>query len=270
MNRIAERFAALQKKGESALVTYITAGDPDLAVTETIIAALEASGADILELGVPFSDPMADGPTIQAASDRALKNPFSLDAIFSLVERVRKTSPIPILLFGYYNPIFRYGEERFVSVAQEAGVDGLLVVDLPPEEGRGLGELCRKSDLALVYCLAPTSTEERIEIVTQACTGFVYYVSVAGVTGARAELSKTIGRDVARIKKQTELPVAVGFGISTPDQAQEVARHAEGVVVGSALVKVIEKYGRSPELLPEVKKFVSGLKAGVRKAGPKS
>lgn len=266
MSRIAEKFAALKKSGRAGLVTYLTAGDPDLVTTEKLIHCLEPAGADILELGVPFSDPMADGPTIQAASDRALQNPFSLDAIFSLVERVRKQSQLPILLFGYYNPVFRYGEEKFVSVAQESGVDGLLVVDLPPEEGEGLGRRCAKAGLDLVYCLAPTSTEERIQLVTRAGTGFVYYVSVTGVTGARSELSRTIARDVARIKKQTDLPVAVGFGISTPDQAQEVARHAEGVVVGSALVKVIEQYGRSPELLDRVREFVSSLKQGVASA----
>ncbi len=266
MSRIGEKFAALKEQGQAGLVTYITAGDPDLATTEKLIQVLAESGADILELGVPFSDPMADGPTIQAAADRALKNPFSLDAIFSLVERVRKQSQVPILLFGYYNPIFKYGEERLVSVAEEAGVDGLLVVDLPPEEGEGLGKLCARAGLDLIYCLAPTSTDERIAIVTRAGSGFVYYVSVTGVTGARTELSRTIARDVARIKRQTSLPVAVGFGISTPEQAREVARHAEGVVVGSALVKVIERYGRSPELLLKVREFVAGLKAGIQSA----
>jgi len=266
MSRIGERLTALQKRGEAALITYITAGDPDLPATEKLIAGLAESGADILELGVPFSDPMADGPTIQAASDRALKHPFSLDAILGLVERVRRQNPIPILLFGYYNPIFKYGEERLVSVAEEAGVDGLLVVDLPPEEGEGLGRLCARAGLDLIYCLAPTSTEERIEIVSRAGTGFVYYVSVTGVTGARTELSNTIARDVARIKRKTTLPVAVGFGISTPDQAREVARLAQGVVVGSALVKVIEKYGRSPELIPRVREFAARLKAGVQSA----
>jgi tryptophan synthase alpha chain len=266
MSRIGGRFSALKQQGRAGLVTYLTAGDPDLATTEKLIPCLEKAGADIIELGVPFSDPAADGPTIQAASDRALKNPFSLDKIFSLVEKVRKQSQVPILLFGYYNPIFKYGEERFVSVGQEAGVDGLLVVDLPPEEGEGLGKFCGRAGMDLVYCLALTSTDQRIELVTRAGTGFIYYVSVTGVTGARTELSQTIARDVARIKRKTSLPVAVGFGISTPDQAREVARHAEGVVVGSALVKVIEQYGRSPELIPRVREFVAGLKAGISSA----
>ncbi len=265
MSRIEKKFLDLAGQGRKALIPYLTAGDPDLETTEKLLLALDHAGADIIELGMPFSDPMADGPTIQEASERALRNYFSADDVFALVERFRSRSDVPVLLFGYYNPIFKYGEERFCSMAQEVGVDGLLVVDLPPEEGSSLQAHCGDTGLDLIYLIAPTTPDERIRRVVAQGSGFIYYVAVTGVTGARTTLSDTIAQDVPRIKAATELPVAVGFGISSSEQAQEVAKHADAVVVGSAIVKIIGENGRSPDLIEKVTAFVKSLRQGVDK-----
>ena len=263
MTRIEDKFKELREEGRSALITYVTAGDPSLSVTEELLPALEESGADILEVGVPFSDPMADGPTIQAASERALKNPITLDDILGVIAKLRATSQIPVVLFGYYNPFFVYGEERLMKAAKEAGVDGFLVVDLPPDEGEGFEKKAIAAGLDVTYLLAPTSTKRRIELVTDRGSGFVYYVSVTGVTGARERLADEIGENIARIRKASSLPIAVGFGISTSDQVREIAGVAEGVVVGSAIVKVIENNLESPSLVQEVKKVVRELRKGL-------
>lgn len=263
-NRIQKTFERLKAKGEKALITFITAGDPHLKTTKDIIFELERSGADIIELGIPFSDPMADGPTIQMASERALKIGTSLKQVLRLVKDIRKKSEIPIILFGYYNPIFTYGLERFASVAKRVGADGVLVVDLPPEEA---GELKRETDrfgLDLIFLLTPTSDNGRMRLVAERAGGFVYYVSVAGVTGARERLSHSVQRYVRRARRFTTLPVCVGFGISTPEQVKTVSRWADGAVVGSAIVGVIERNQGSPNLAKMVGRFVSQLKGGQR------
>ena len=264
MSRIEDKFKELKEKNQPGLVLYLTAGDPNLETTEKLIFCLEQAGADIIELGVPFSDPMADGPTIQLASQRALKNYFTLEDVFALVERVRQRSQIPILLFSYYNPIFKFGEERAVSLAQETGVDGMLVVDLPPEESGSLRELCKSYGLNLVHLIAPTTPPERIKLISELSSGFIYYVSVTGVTGARSELPKDIIEHLAMVKRYTHLPVAVGFGISRPEQAKKLAEVADAIVIGSALVKIIEEFSGSDELFKRTSEFVQSIKLALR------
>ena len=267
MSRIGQRFDQLRARGERGLVTFITAGDPDLATTEELIGVLEKAGADIIELGVPFSDPMADGPTIQRSSERALISGTTLPAILDTVKRARRTSQVPILLMGYYNPVLKYGLERFAVDAAAAGVDGLLIVDLPPEESDELRGLLRHAGIDLICLLTPTSDDQRIDLIRTHGSGFLYYVSVTGVTGARQEVSQSVAGAVARIREHTDLPVAVGFGISTTDQASRMAAVADGVVVGSALVNLFEQY-QGPELADKVAVMVGSLKDAVRQATP--
>lgn len=265
MGRITERFAELGTRGESALVTFVTAGDPDLDTTAQVVLELERSGADLIELGVPFSDPMADGPTIQLASERALAAGTTLPAILDMVRTLRLSTQIPIVLMGYYNPIFIYGAERFAADAASAGVDGLLIVDLPPEESAELKEAASRHGLDLIFLLTPTSDQARIETVSRLASGFVYYVSVTGVTGARSEVADSLAGRVMRVKEELDLPLVVGFGISDPSQAGEVARFSDGVVVGSALVKNFEQY-RGQELISRAGSFVKALKDGMKAA----
>ncbi len=262
MSRIAEKFAELKKNGGKALITFITAGDPDLDMTRDLILEMEKSGADIIELGVPFSDPMADGPTIQMASERALAAGTTLERILAMVESVRRVSQVPIILMGYFNPVYRYGIGKFAADAVKAGVDGVLIVDLPPEEAAGFRSEALAQGLDVIFLLTPTSDDKRIEKVARLAGGFVYYVSVTGVTGARKSVADDVLDVVTKIKKRIDLPVAVGFGISAPSQAAKVASVAEGVVVGSALVKLFEKY-RGIELKNEVGRFIAELKAGI-------
>ncbi|HBG05979.1 MAG: tryptophan synthase subunit alpha [Geobacteraceae bacterium GWC2_58_44] len=266
MGRIAERFTTLRERGETALVTFVTAGDPDLATTEEVVLELERAGADLIELGVPFSDPMADGPTIQLSSERALAAGTTLPAILELVRRLRARTQVPIVLMGYFNPIFAYGAERFAADAVEAGVDGLLVVDLPPEEAAELKGATDQQGLDLIFLLTPTSDRSRVDAVSRLGSGFIYYVSVTGVTGARSAVADTLAARVTEVRAELSLPLVVGFGISDPSQAAQVARVADGVVVGSALVKYFEKY-QGAELLQELGGFVSALKQGVLAAG---
>ncbi len=263
-SRLTEAFERLREKGEKALVTFITAGDPDLETTARLIPELERSGADIIELGIPFSDPMADGPTIQAASERALKSGTTLAKVLRLVRDVRKKSSIPIVLFGYYNPVFSYGLERFAADAARAGCDGVLIVDLPPEESEELKRELDRVGLDLVHLLTPTSDEQRMTLVARKASGFIYYVSVTGVTGARKKLAASIRDAVKRVRRHTSLPVGVGFGISTPEQARNVSRFADGVIVGSAIVDIIARNAGSKDLVGKVGRFVSGLKRGMR------
>ncbi|HET6422026.1 MAG TPA: tryptophan synthase subunit alpha [Geobacteraceae bacterium] len=267
MNRISKTFKKLGEKGEKALVTFITAGDPDMASTAEMITELEKAGADVIELGMPFSDPMADGPTIQLSSERALAAGATLPGILDAVKSARRDTDIPIILMGYYNPIFLYGMERFAEDAAAAGVDGVLLVDLPPEESEaeGFTRTARKHGLDVIFLLAPTSGDDRIEKVIRLGRGFLYYVSVTGVTGARKDVSSSLREEVSKIRERSTLPVVVGFGISDPDQAGEVALISDGVVVGSALVKYFEKY-RGSELREKVADFVSSLKAGIKSA----
>jgi len=264
MSRIKTAFNRLKKKSETALIPYIMAGDPDLATTKTLILGMEKAGCDIIELGAPFSDPLADGPTIQKAAIRSLRNRTSIADVLGLVADVRTTSKIPLILMTYYNLIFHYGEERFVSEAVASGLDGVILPDLPPEEAGVLIPLAKHAGLDTIFLLAPTSTEERIRLVCKVSQGFVYYVSLTGVTGARVGVQTSIEESLKKIKAATDKPVAVGFGISTPDQAAQIAHWgADAVIVGSALVKVIEENVGAPELVPRAVDFARALKQGV-------
>jgi tryptophan synthase alpha chain len=268
-SRIDVLFAALKLKKEKALITFITAGDPDLPTTKKLILELVAKGADIIELGIPFSDPMADGPTIQLASERALKSGTTLPKVLSLLSDIRKGGcEVPVVLFGYYNPIFAYGLARFARDAKKAGADGVLIVDLPPEESEDLKVELDSAGLDLIYLLTPTSDASRIRLVAKKASGFVYYVSVAGVTGARKQLATNVETAVKKIKKSTRLPVGVGFGISTPSQARNAAKASDGVIVGSALINIIAKHGARKadrkNLLAKVGSFTKRLKAALR------
>ncbi|MEE8359650.1 MAG: tryptophan synthase subunit alpha [Candidatus Omnitrophota bacterium] len=264
MNRIEKRFKDLKRLGKKAFIAYITTGDPTIKATEKLIMELDRSGVDILELGVPFSDPMADGPTIQAASERALRNKVNIRSILSLVKRVRGKTGLPIALMTYYNPVYRYGVKEFVSSAKSSGVDGVIIPDLPPEEAEDLMAYSRKRDFSSIFLLSPTSSLRRIELVGKASRGFVYYVSLTGVTGARKSLPPEIVTNVRRIKKVTKKPVCVGFGVSTPLQAKTIARIADGVIVGSAIIKVIEKNLKSKDLAKKVGGFVRPLVRAVK------
>lgn len=266
MSRIEKKFAELKKRGEAALIPFITAGDPDLATTLKIMRALDAGGADCIELGIPFSDPTADGPTIQRSSERALKRPVSLPAIFRLLREFRKSSQLPVVLFGYYNPFFRFGLERFAGQAAAAGADGVLCVDLPPEESAELKRWTDAAGLDLIFLLSPMSGADRVDLVGRTSRGFVYYVSVTGVTGARRSFDGTLRAQVARVRRATTLPVGVGFGISTPEQAAWIAEFADAAVVGSALVERIEKTKGSDKKAKRARAFVAQLKQALRQA----
>jgi len=242
----------------NVLVAFIMAGDPDLRRTEEYVLALEDGGADIIELGVPFSEPIADGPVIQRAGERSLRVGTTLAKILKIVSGLRQRTQVPIVLMGYYNPIFRYGADMFFENAAEAGVDGTIVCDLIPEEAGQFVAGARNCGLDTIFLLAPTSTLERIKRVVRVSSGFIYYVSLTGVTGARKKLSEGIGSMVKRIKKHTPLPVAVGFGISSSKQIREVWDVADGAVVGSAIVSMIEKGGKS--LPRRIRNFVRNLK----------
>jgi len=270
MNRITNKFNELNEKGRIALVTYITAGDPSLKVTEDIVLKLEESGADIIELGVPFSDPMADGPVIQLASERALESGTTLHDVLNSVRNIRKVSEVPIILFGYYNPFFSYGLEKFAKDAVEAGVDGVLVVDLPPEEALEFKVHTDTAGLNLVFLLAPTSTTDRVELIAKNASGFVYLVSVTGVTGVRPDLNYSLDTLAGEIKSTTGLPVGVGFGVSSPEQVETIAEYADAVIVGSAIVKIIEEHGNdSNTLLKQLEGFIGSLSGACNKPGLK-
>ena len=241
MNRIVKKFDGLKKKKKKALIVFMTAGDPSLKKNEALALAFEKEGVDLIELGVPFSDPLADGPVIQAASQRSLQRGTNLKKILALVQAIRKKSQLPLVLMSYLNPIWYYGVGRFALDAKKAGVDGVIVPDLPPDEGREIGSAFRRQGLALIYLLAPTSGPERQKNVARASSGFVYYVSLTGVTGVRQELSKELSKQVRAVKRATRLPVCVGFGVSTPEQAKAVARTADGVIVGSAVVRALHE-----------------------------
>lgn len=263
MGRIEATFTDLRHQGRKALIPFITAGDPDLAATETLIHTLVEAGADLIELGFPFSDPMADGPTIQAASERALAAGATLPGILELVLRVRRHTNVPIVLMGYYNPVLHYGPERFARDAAAAGVDGLLLVDLPPEEAGEIHGFLRNADIRLITLVAPTTPPERMARLAGEGEGYLYYVSMTGVTGARQVDPAAIEEAVAGLRGVSPVPVAVGFGISAPADAAAVGRFADAVVVGSALVKIIAAYGSSPELSGRVREFVQALREGL-------
>ena len=263
MSRISQTFDSLREKGEKALIPFITAGYPDLATTEKLIFEIEKNGADLLELGVPFSDPMADGPVIQYSSERALQKKTNLKMILKLVKKVRLKTDIPIILMGYFNPFFSYGLKRFAQDAKGVGVDGVLVVDLPPEEAGDMISQAGKVGLDLIFLLAPTSNEERIDRIVKNATGFIYYVSVTGVTGVRSTLDRDIRKQVERIKKITSIPIGVGFGISTPQQAKTIAKWADAVVVGSAIIKKIRESKSPKAMVSGVGKLTKSLKQAI-------
>ena len=266
MNRIDARFAELKRRGEAALIPFVTAGDPEIKTTLGILRALEQAGADAIEIGVPFSDPMADGATIQRASERALKSGTTLPRVLEMVRRFRRRSEIPLILFGYYNPFFHYGLKRFARDAGAAGVDGLLCVDLPPEESRELKRWADKEGLRMIFLLAPTSNRQRIRLVARMGRGFIYYVSVTGVTGARRSLEDQLHTQVARIRRATSLPIGVGFGISTPEQAARIASFADAAVVGSALINIMENADGNGEKVKRAGAFVARLKQAMKRA----
>jgi tryptophan synthase alpha chain len=270
--RIDSRFHALRQNGHAALVTFLTAGDPDLETSRAILAALPAAGADVIELGMPFTDPMADGPAIQASSQRALKAGMTLAKTLDLVRGFRANDmATPIVLMGYYNPIYIYGVERFLTDAKAAGVDGLIVVDLPPEEDEELCLPALKAGLNFIRLATPTTDDKRLPAVLANTSGFVYYVSITGITGTAAPNASNVSGAVARIKRHTKLPVAVGFGVRTAEHARSIAQGADGVVVGSALVDALRESldadGKATDkTVKAVTTLVSSLAAGVRGA----
>jgi tryptophan synthase alpha chain len=270
--RIARRFAALKAQGRAGLVTYLSCGDPDAETFARILAGLPKAGADLIEVGVPFSDPMADGPAIQAAGLRALKAGMTLAKALELVRAFRRgDAETPIVLMGYYNPIYRYGAERFCADAKAVGVDGLITVDLPPEEDEELHAPALAAGIDLVSLTAPTSDDKRLPVVLRRATGFVYHVSIAGITGTKSAAIADVGKAVARIRRHTPLPVAVGFGIKTPEQAADVARVADAAVVGTALVQRVaasldDSNRAKPGLVEAVLTDVAALARGVRGA----
>ena len=273
MSRIADRFEALKAEGRGGLVTFVTAGDPDLDTSREILFGLAAAGADLIELGMPFSDPMADGPAIQAGSLRALKGGMTLKKTLALVAEFRKRdNETPVVLMGYYNPIYIYGTDAFTAAAKAAGGDGLIIVDLPPEEVHEIEGPARAAGIDIIYLTAPTSDDARLPVVVARASGFVYYVSITGITGTRSAAIGDIQSAVERIRRHTDLPIGVGFGIKTPEQAAEIASVANAAVVGSALVDIIAanldakgkpKTGLAGKLLG----LVADLAAGVRGTG---
>ncbi|HAM70257.1 MAG TPA: tryptophan synthase subunit alpha [Verrucomicrobiales bacterium] len=267
MNRIVERFARLRQRGEKGLVIYIGAGDPDLEATRRLALALDKAGADVLELGIPFSDPLADGPVNQLAAQRGLESGTTPPKVLETVRAIRRESQVPIVFFVYFNLLHRYGLERFIQEASGAGVDGLLVLDLPPEESGNYAALMKASGLAPIYLLAPTTPEDRVKGIVAQGEGFLYYVSREGVTGMQAKVSGTIGSMTDMIRRHTRLPIAIGFGISNPEQAREVAAHGDAIVVGSAVVNQIATHGRSPDLVDRVSSFVLSLSQAIRPRG---
>lgn len=259
MNRLEQRFQELAQRNEHAFIPYITAGDPTLAITEELVLEFDKAGADLIELGVPYSDPLADGPVNQASALRALRHNVTLGNILDSIRRIREKSEVPLILFTYYNPVLAYGVEALAEDSAKAGADGILCVDLPPEEGEEYMEAFRKRGLSTVFLLAPTSTDERIELIAKKSSGFVYYVSRTGVTGERQNIESGVKTMVAKIKQHTDLPVAVGFGISNTEQAAEVSSYADGVVVGSAIVRMVGECGESKDTASKVGAFVKSL-----------
>jgi tryptophan synthase alpha chain len=267
MNRIDKRFRELKKKARKAFIAYITAGDPDIGSTEKLVPVLEASGVDLVELGIPFSDPLADGPVIQAASQRALLKGATLAKIFAMVKRLRPGTGVPIAFMTYYNPVLKYGLEAFVDDCRRCGVDGVIIPDLPVEEAAGLVRAARRKKVAAIFLVAPTSTAERVRAIARNSSGFIYYVSLTGVTGARKRLPPDIGRNVRFVKTVTKTPVCVGFGVSDAPQARRLAAVSDGVIVGSAIVKIMEKNRRNKSrMISEVGRFTRSLAKAIHKS----
>jgi tryptophan synthase alpha chain len=260
MSRIEATFASLKREGRRGLIPFITAGDPDLETTGKLLVELARAGASVVELGVPFSDPMADGPVIQRASERALLHNFGLREVLDMVEQSRPLMrDVAVVLFSYFNPLMQYGLERLSREAARAGVDGVLVTDLAPEEAEAFSSLLRAHELDMIFLVAPTSTDARLALVAERASGFIYAVSRAGVTGARTDVSRDAEHLVERVRKVSDLPVAVGFGISNAEQVAETWRYADAAVVGSALVAEIEKHGSASDLVQRTGEFARRL-----------
>ena len=267
--RITRKFDQLKSSGRKAFVAFVTAGDPDFDTSLQILESLPTAGADIIEVGMPFSDPMADGPSIQASSLRALRANMTLEQTLKLVDQFRKTdNETPIVLMGYYNPIYRYGPDKFVHECASRGVDGLIVVDLPPEEDRELCDPALTAGLHWIRLVTPTTNDERIASVLKNVSGFVYYISVLGVTGTKEVVTEQVSVAVDRLRNYTDLPIAVGFGIKTPERAKAVSEVADGIVIGSAIVDLVQNNidlagTPEPELLKKVKDFVSEISTAI-------
>jgi tryptophan synthase alpha chain len=266
MNRIVQKFAQLKSVGKKGFVVYIGAGDPNLEATRQLALAFDQAGVDVLELGVPFSDPLADGVVKQLAAQRGLESGTTPPKVLETVKAIRSESQIPIVLYIYFNLIHKVGLERFILEAAQAGVDGLLVLDLPPEESTNYEALMQQAGLCNIYLIAPTTPEDRIALIAKRAAGFIYYVSREGVTGMQQKISDTIAGMTARIRANTDLPIAIGFGVSTPEQAKTVASFGEAVVVGSAIVNQIAAHGKSSELVQRVGAFVKSLSDAVKSA----
>lgn len=264
MGRITEKFAALRERGERALVPFVTAGDPDMLTTELLVPALVEAGADLVEIGVPFSDPMAEGPTIQRASERALAAGTTLRRVFELVRTLRERVDVPLVLMGYANSFLTLGERNFAEAAAAVGVDGVICVDLPPEEGAELRRELEAVGIDPILLASPTTTPERLAMLAREARGFLYYVSLKGVTGARSALADGIAEQLERIRSVSDIPVCVGFGVSTPEHAARLGASADGVVVGSALIDRITSSPGRQEAVEAAARFVAELKAAVR------
>jgi len=259
MGRIEAKFADLKREGRRALIPFITAGDPDLPTTELLLVELAQAGADLIEVGVPFSDPVADGPVIQRASERALRKGVTLAAVLGCVAAARRRLEVPIVLFSYFNPLLQFGLERLASEARTAGVDGILVTDLAPEEAGDWEKVLRANTIDPIFLVAPTTSDERLRQITERGRGFIYAISRTGVTGARPEMEGAAEALVRRVRNCTDLPVAVGFGVTTVQHVRDVWRYADAAVVGSAIVQEIERSGSADQVVPRVGKFVRGL-----------
>ena len=266
-SRIADRFAALRAAGRTGLVTYVTAGDPDLERSGAVLRALDRAGADVIEVGVPFSDPLADGPVIQRASERALASGATLVGVLDLIESLRGGLGAALVLFTYANPVLRLGADRFAARAAKAGVDGVLVLDLPLEEADGFRRTVVEAGIDPVFLLSPTTTDDRIRRAAELGRGFLYAISRLGVTGARTEVAAGVRSLVERIRAVSALPVAVGFGLSAPEHVREVGGYADAAVVGSALVAVIAREADSPGLVEAVERYVAWLKGDAARGG---
>jgi tryptophan synthase alpha chain len=264
MGRISQTFERLRKARERALIPYVTAGDPDLAVTKTLVREMVRRGGDLIEIGVPFSDPLADGPIVQRASQRALQGGTTLRKILQMVSELRRDVDTPLILMTYYNPVFRYGEEAFVADALDVGVDGIIIPDLPPEEAQTLMDLTADTPLNLIFLAAPTSTAARLTLISEVSRGFIYYVSRLGTTGVRDRLADDLRMMLEKVRASTAQPIAVGFGVSTPEHVRLVAELADGVVVASAILKLIEDLGGREDRLEHIGDFVAALKAATR------
>src|SRR5919201_1304703 len=266
MGRIDQTFAQLRHSHERALIPYVTAGDPDLDTTKALVHEMIRRGGDLIEIGVPFSDPLADGPIIQRASQRALHRGTTLRNILRMVGELRPETDAPLVLMTYYNPVFRYGEQAFVNDAVAAGVDGIIVPDLPPEEAQTLMALTSGTPVEMIFLAAPTSTSARLALIAEASRGFIYYVSRLGTTGVREQLADDLQMMLAKVRASTSKPVAVGFGVSTPEHVRLVSEMADGVVVASAILRLMEGMPSREVMLEQVGDFVTALKAATRLA----